>query len=150
MHGLPYQGQDSSGWQRPRLFQYASAWLVSLLGLGYKLAWQLIDVKRISRLQLLRAGGRGEFEVIRRHLGAGLPCSDIERVLGKTLNLFCCDDIAAGIRAVALRNPDLPIDLFGAEGKVITLSPSDHATAEILYFGDQRHEFVIHIRQQEI
>ena len=69
-------------------------------------------------------------------------------------NLLARDDITARVRASPLSDPDLPIDLFRPERKVVAsvvaFDATDHAGSQILHIVDLRHQLLIRIRYQHI
>ena len=60
------------------------------------------------------------------------------------------DDIAAGIGTLALRDPDLPIDVLVAERQVVAFRAADHAAAKVLDVDHVGHQRVVDIRQQQV
>ena len=114
------------------------------------MSWYFIELRDFARRQFLGTGGYFQFEAIRGNLGARFPSPNIEGVLRPPCNLLARDDIAARIRAGSLRDPDLPIDLFCPENKMIALDAMDHTASQILYVVNLRHQLLIRIRDQQI
>src|SRR6516165_3661125 len=114
------------------------------------MTWYFIEFGDFCRRQFLGAGGDFQFETVERNLGARFPCPDIEGVLRPPGNLLARDDIPARIGASSLRDPDLPIDLFCSESKVIAFDAMDYTASQILHVVDLRHQLLIRIRYQQI
>src|SRR5262249_38654626 len=104
-----------------------------------------IKLRDLAWHQLLGAGGNRQFETVGGNLGARFPCPNIEGVLRPPGNLLARDDITARIRASSLRDPDLPIDLFGPKGEVIAFGAVDHTASEVLHVVDLRHQLLIRV-----
>ena len=85
---------------------------------------------------MLRTGRRLEREVGHGDLAAGLPVAKLDGVLRRVGDARGRDDVAARTRCRALRHPDLPIHVFGAEGEVVALDAADHPATKVL---DVRH-----------
>ena len=60
------------------------------------------------------------------------------------------DDKPARIRAVALCDPNLPIDFLVSEREVITLLATDYAAAEIFAVDDLGHQLIVRIREEQV
>src|SRR5262245_26313054 len=103
-------------------------YLPSLLGED---AGQLIRVGKLAGLQLLCARRRLEGEIVSGDLGARFPIPEVDGVLRPPLHCLGGHDIAAGIGAITLSDPNLPIHLLGPKGEMIAFLSVDHATAKI-------------------
>ena len=79
---------------------------------------------------LLRPSRWIECEVRRGNLAAGLPVPKLDGVLRPVGDSHGRDDVPARTRFRALRHPDLPVHVLGAEGEVVTLDAADDAAAE--------------------
>ena len=97
---------------------------------------------------LAPAGGVKLKSAARRR--AGLPVANVHRELRGLVDALAGDHIAAGVGFVALRDPDLPVGVLGAEGEMIALLSADHAAAEILHVGDVGHQRIVDIRLQQV
>ena len=91
-----------------------------------------------ARRRFLGAWRNFRFENIRGDIVTCFPFPNIEGIFWRPCDLLARDHIAAGIGSGSLCDPDLPIDLFGPEGKVIAFDAADHAASKVLHVGDRR------------
>src|SRR5438477_9877638 len=91
-----------------RQFSICSKWS---LGTSWRiLLRQFIGIGHFLRVHLLGIGRVVEAEIIGRDFAPGLPVPELDAVLRPLVDVLGGDDIPAGIRMIALRDPDLPID----------------------------------------
>src|SRR5271166_2060622 len=98
----------------------SSTW--SLLVSDHEVAGQfahVLDLCQITQIHPPGARRRGEAEAGRRNFAAGFPIVDLNAVLRTASHDFGRDVIPARIGTVALRNPDLPVDILFPERKVV-------------------------------
>ena len=126
--------------------------MILSFGASYgKLIWEFIDIYEFLRVvDLLGIGRVLKAEILRSNLRAGLPVADLDAVLRRLVYLIGSDDISAGIRVLALCDPDLPVDFFGPKREMIALSAANHAAAKVLRIDDFRHQLIVDICQEEI
>jgi hypothetical protein len=89
------------------------------LGGSYrKIAWQFVrafHVLKIFGIHFLGVRRSLETKIVRCDFIPGPPVSDLDAVLRCLIDLFAGDDISARIWPRTLRDPNLPIDLFGSK-----------------------------------
>jgi hypothetical protein len=73
--------------------------------------------------------GEGRFQ------RAGPPGGEVEHVRRPALDLPRCDDEAAGMGHVSLRDPDLPVDLGRSEHEVDAFLDADDAAGKVTHLG---------------
>jgi hypothetical protein len=87
------------------------------------LIWEFIEIFEFLRVvDLLGIGRVLKAEILRSNLRAGLPVADLDAVLRRLVFLIGSDDISAGIRVLALCDPDLPVDFFASRGVYVVTS----------------------------
>ena len=86
---------------------------------------------QIGAVRFLRTLRNRHVEIVRRHFFASFPIPDVDCVLRRPLDLGASDDIAAGLRAVALGDPNLPIHLVGSESEMVTFDPADYPAPKV-------------------
>src|SRR5262249_23028868 len=101
-----------------------------------------IDLPGICRIR--------ERKIVGLDLVPSLPVSNLDTVLRRLFNLVGGYHVSARIWAWAMGDPDLPVDVFGPEGKMVTLRSPNYTAAEIFRIDHFRHQLVVYIRQKQI
>ena len=111
---------------------------------------KIIRTLEILQLDFSGLGWVLEAKIGCRHLAAGFPVPDLNGVLGHAAKVLGGDDISDRIRALAVGNPDLPVNLLGSKSQVIAFNAADHTAAKVFDVNDIAHQFVVGVRQQQI
>ena len=117
------------------------------------MAGELAHVLRLLELievNQSRAGRRLEREVRLGDLAAGLPVPKLDGVLGRVRDSRGRDDVPARTRFRALRHPDLPVHVFGAEGEVVAFDAAEDPAAQVLHVRHVGRHLVVGMGEKQI
>src|SRR3974390_2989243 len=82
-------------------------------------------------IKLLSTPRRCEHENIDARLNVGFPVLDHDRVLWRGRHSFTCDHVFSWNRTIAYLDPNLPIRILAAKGKMLAIDTVDHTATNM-------------------